>query len=88
MRDPYENLSESDKQILKEFILTHGNKQWFIQDPRVCAVNIVYNHPTKLKKTLQMVVNYRPMYEMNEILEFVRKHDIELDIIEAKDASI
>jgi len=86
MKDPYANLSENDKQILREFITEHNTKQWFIQNPNVCAVNIVEKPPT-MKKTLQLFVNYRPMYDMNQIMMLTNKYNLDLEIIEAKDAS-
>jgi hypothetical protein len=77
--DPFAHLSESDRSILREFIQTYASHEW------LRGANIIENHPLKMRKTLEIAVNYKPMYEMNKILEFSDKHKLALHMFEVKE---
>jgi hypothetical protein len=41
---------------------------------------LVENHPSNLKNTLELYVKFNPVSEMNKIFQFAHKHDLALII--------
>ena len=82
MSDPFGHLTPQDKAVLREFLSLFQNKSWFVQNASRPAVNIIYNHPKTMGKTLEVVCNNRPVYEMTELLSFTHKHGLALDIVD------
>jgi hypothetical protein len=68
--------NEKDREILKEFIATYASHQW------LRGANIIENHPTTFKKTLEVHVNYRPINEMLHILSFTNRYNLALEFIQ------
>ena len=66
--------NETDRQNLAEFITRYHTKQW------LRGANIIENHPTHMRTTLELKVNYKPVAEMKELLEFVHNKNIALDL--------
>ena len=66
---------ETNKQALAGFYENCGTKQWFWQ------AEVIENHPTHFKDTLVIYCKYNPVLEMKEILEFVDKYSLALDIV-------
>jgi len=64
--------NQEDRRILGEFYDTYKDRQWFER------AELVENHPTQMKKTLEIVVNYPPLLENKEILEFTHKYNLAL----------
>jgi hypothetical protein len=60
---------------LGEFYDINKNKQWFRR------AEIVENHPTHMKTTLEIYCDYNPVLEMKEIFQFTNKYDLALEII-------
>ena len=71
--------NEKDRQALAEFIQTYHTHQW------LRGANIVENHPTRLCKTLEVAVNYRPVNEMVELLDFTSKNGLALEFVQVND---
>ena len=67
--------NQSDSNALGEFYNNHSTKQWFDM------AMIIENHPTQMRKTLVLNVNYNPALEMKEILAFTHKYVLGLDIV-------
>jgi hypothetical protein len=65
-----------DREILKEFISTYANREW------LRGANVIPNHPSTFRKTLEVHVNYRPVNEMFSIQSFVQKYNIALQFIQ------
>jgi hypothetical protein len=80
--DPFAHLNELDKSALREFLSKFGNKKWFAQSSTGPTVNIVYNHPETLSKTLQVYCNNQPVYEMQDLIAFCNRHSLVLKIID------
>lgn len=68
--------NEQDRQILAEFIKTYATQQW------LRGANIIENHPTTFRKTLEVAVNYRPLNEMVQIRSFVHKHGLAIEFVQ------
>jgi hypothetical protein len=68
-------LKPQDRALLGEFYDIYQNRQWFN------SALVVENHPTHMRKTLVVNVQYRPLVEMKEVLSFVSKHNLALDFI-------
>jgi hypothetical protein len=66
--------NEQDRQILAEFIQTYHQRQW------LRGANVIENHPERMCKTLEVAVNYKPVAEMKELLEFAHSKHIALNI--------
>ena len=64
-----------DREALKEFVSTFWDRQW------LRGANIVENHPTQMRKTLEVAVNYKPLNEMLQIRTFVEKHNLGLEFV-------
>lgn len=67
--------SPEDRRILGEFYDLYKDRQWFDR------AEIVENHPTQMRKTLEITVKYNPLLEMKEILNFIRKYNLALEQI-------
>jgi len=67
--------NEKDRAVLTEFIQKYHTHQW------LRGANIIENHPTRMAKTLEVCVNYRPVREMNELMEFAHKHTLALEFV-------
>lgn len=74
----YDNLSESDKKLVKEFVETHWNAQWFRRD---IPPTLYQNHPSRMCKTLEVSVAYKPLNEMKSVLAFADKHQIAVEFL-------
>ena len=66
--------SKKYRLILGEFYDLNKSKQWFIR------AEIDEKHPTRLKETLTLYVNYNPVLEMKEILAFCHKNNLCFEI--------
>lgn len=62
-----------DKRILGEFYDTFHKMQWFGK------AELFENHPTQMKKTLEVTVRYIPTLEMKEILTWLHKYQMGLE---------
>lgn len=67
-----------DRAVLAEFIQTYHNHQW------LRGANIVELHPTRLCKTLEVHVNYRPVRENMELMSFAEKHGVALEFVQVE----
>jgi len=67
---------EKDRQILAEFIKTYATHQW------LRGANIIDNHPTTFRKTLEVHVNYRPINEMLQVRSFVHKYGLAIEFVQ------
>jgi hypothetical protein len=67
--------NEADRNILGEFYNLYNNAQWFER------ADIVENHRTLMKKTLEITVKYNPLLEAKEILGFVHKYNLALSTV-------
>lgn len=63
------------KRILGEFYDTYKNKQWFRR------AELIPNHPTHMRATLEIHCNYTPVLEMKDILPFFTKYNLGMEII-------
>lgn len=63
------------KRILGEFYDTYKNKQWFRR------AELISNHPTHMKPTLEIHCNYTPVLEMKDIIPFFTKYNLGMEII-------
>lgn len=68
-------VSNEHRRILGEFYDINKNKQWFHR------AELVDNHPTHMRATLVIYCNYNPVLEMKEILPFVAKYQLGMEII-------
>lgn len=76
MRNPYDSYSDEDKALVKEFVEKHWNAQWFKKEyPPL----LIANHPNTMRKTLEVVVDYKPLNEMKHIYAFGDKHKIAIE---------
>lgn len=66
---------QEDRRVLGEFYDINKDRQWFEQ------AELVENHPKHMKKTLVVTVNYNPLLENKEILGFVHKYNLALEVI-------
>lgn len=58
------------KAILAETVNTFGRQQWF-RDAKI------YNqHPTTGEPTLEILVNYVPVFERKTVLDFAMRHNL------------
>ena len=71
----YKQLPERLRLALGEFYDGCANKQWFHR------AEIVQNHPTHMKDTLEIYCKYNPVLEMKEILQFTSKYNLALEIV-------
>lgn len=71
-------INEEDRKALGEFYNNHSTKQWFDK------AEIVEQHPTHMKRTLVLNVNFTPAFEMKEILSFTHKYNLGLDVISSQ----
>lgn len=62
-----------DRKILGDFYDAFCTRQWFR------GADIVEKHPTHMCKTLVVKVDYKPVAEMTEILNFIHPRQIALD---------
>ena len=69
---------QEDKVALGEFYDIFSKMQWFER------AEIIENHPTKMKKTLEVLVRYKPLLEQKEILTFTAKHNVALEMVEIR----
>ena len=67
---------EKDRQILAEFIKTYHTHEW------LRGANVIPDHPTQMRKTLEVHVNYRPINEMVQIRSFVHKYNLALEFVQ------
>jgi len=67
-----------DREILKEFITTYASHQW------LRGANIIDNHPTTFRKTLEIQVNYRPINEMVQLRSFVHKYGLAIEMVQVQ----
>lgn len=67
-----------DREILKEFIGTYASHQW------LRGANIIENHPTTFRKTLEVHVNYRPINEMVQIQSFIHKYNLAIEFVQVE----
>ena len=65
-----------DREILKEFIGTYASHQW------LRGANIIDNHPTTFRKTLEVHVNYRPINEMVQLRSFAHKYGVAIEFVQ------
>lgn len=63
---------QEDRRILGEFYDTYKDRQWFD------SAELVENHPTQMKKTLEVFVAYNPLLEAKELLTFTQKYNLAL----------
>lgn len=63
------------RRVLGEFYDSAKDRQWFER------AELVENHPTHMKKTLELHCKYNPVLEMKEILSFCHKYDLALEIV-------
>ena len=70
-----ESLNQADRQALGEFYNLYSGKQWFGR------AEIIENHQTQMRKTLELIVNYPPLLEMKEILTFAQKYNLAVETI-------
>lgn len=68
--------SPEDRNILAEFYQTYDNRQWF--DSAV----IIEDHPTHMKKTLEITAKYNPAFELKDIITFASKYNLAYQIID------
>lgn len=66
--------SHEDRLNLGEFYNTYKDRQWFER------AEIIDNHPTQMRKTLELLVRYNPLLEAKEILSFTNKFNLALVI--------
>jgi len=71
--------NEKDRQILAEFIQKYHTHQW------LRGANVIELHPTRLCKTLEIVVNFRPVREMGDLLAFGDKHGVALEFVQVQE---
>ena len=71
--------NEKDRQILAEFIQKYHTHQW------LRGANVIEMHPTRLCKTLEVAVNYRPVRELADILDFCAQRGIALEFLTVDD---
>jgi len=67
--------NETDRTILAEFIQKYHTHQW------LRGANVIAMHPSRLCKTLEVAVNYRPVREMSDLLAFGEKHGVALEFV-------
>lgn len=65
-----------DREILKEFIATYATHEW------LRGANVIPMHPTQMRKTLEVHVNYRPINEMVQLRSFAHKHGVALEFVQ------
>jgi hypothetical protein len=70
--------TQEDRMILGDFYNTYSNRQWFER------AEIVENHPKHMKKTLEITVTYNPLLEIKEILTFVHKYNLAVEVVTLK----
>ena len=69
---------QEDKLALGEFYNIFSTMQWFER------AEIIDNHPIKMKKTLEVLVRYKPLLEAKELLTFTAKHNLALNTVELR----
>ena len=67
--------SNEYKRILGEFYDKYKNKQWFHR------AELIENHLTHMRPTIEIYCNYNPILEMKEIVPFISKYNLGLEII-------
>jgi hypothetical protein len=67
-------VGQEDRRILGEFYDTYKDKQWFD------SAELVENHPTQMRRTLEVSVAYNPLLEAKELLTFTQKYNLALVI--------
>lgn len=77
-KDPFAHLNEQDKAILREFVATYAGHEW------MRGANIIEMHPLKMCKTLEVAVNYKPLYDMEKLIGFADKYKLALHLFEVK----
>ena len=65
--------TQEDKRILGEFYDTFSRMQWFEK------AEMFEKHPTQMRKTLEVVVNYLPTLEMKEILTWAHPYQLPIE---------
>ena len=65
--------SQEDRRILGEFYDTFARMQWFER------AELYMNHPTQMRKALEITVRYLPTLEMKEILTWAHPYQIGLE---------
>ena len=61
---------QQHKEILAETVRTFGRQEWF-RDA------VIYNeHPTTGEPTLEIKVNYIPIFERKSVLDFALRHNL------------
>jgi len=70
-----DSLSQEDRKILGEFYNSHVTKQWFER------AEITLNEQEG-RKVLEVVVNYAPLLEMKDILEFAQKYNLKVETVD------
>jgi hypothetical protein len=71
----YKQLPDRFRLALGEFYDNSKTKQWFRR------AEIIENHPTHMKPTLEIYCDYNPVLEMKDILQFIDKYGLALEII-------
>jgi hypothetical protein len=62
--------NQEDKRILGEFYDKYSKMQWFER------AELHENHPTQMKKAIEVTAAYLPTLEMKEILSWAHKYNI------------
>jgi len=62
--------SQEDKRILGEFYDTYAKMQWFER------AELYENHPTQMKRVIEVTVRNLPAFEMKEILTWAHKYNM------------
>lgn len=70
------HLNDQERSVLAEFIKKYHTQQW------LRGANIIHNHPQKMGTTLEVHVNYKPLYEMQDLLSFTAKNNLLLHIVD------
>lgn len=65
--------NQEDRRVLGEFWDLYKNHQWFR------SANIVENHPTQMRKTLEINANYKPIVEIKDVLSFTHKYNLAVE---------
>jgi len=71
--------NEKDRQALAEFIQKYHTHQW------LRGANVIENHPTRFCKTLEVAVNYRPVRELPDLMDFAQQRGLALEFVTVTD---
>ena len=66
---------QEHRRILGEFYDINKNRQWFKR------AELIENHPSHMKPTIEIYCDYTPVLEMKELLEFTTRYNLALNFV-------